>query len=103
MRRNSRSAETEGRARHLFEHVVTQVELPTLEPRPRDVSTAQPGCKSVDLEGTAVEYAVVGIDIGDQSVLDVEPIALQALQRRGISIGTPALSIRAAAAMYRPR
>ena len=69
------------RARHLFEHVVTQVELPILEPRPRDVGTAQPGCKSFGLEGAAIKYAVVGIDIGDQLVLDVEPMALQTRQR----------------------
>src|SRR5262249_6830283 len=84
--------------RGLAKCVVGQVELPALEPRPRDAGPDEPCLEAVALEGAALEDAIVGVDALDQPVLNRSPVLPQ-LPSMAVSIGTPAYSIRAAAAM----
>ena len=61
------------------------------------VATSQAG-ETIGLEGTAIKHAVIGIDLGNQSVLNVRPVARNS-SSIGTSIGVPVCSMAAAAAI----
>ena len=72
--RSSRSGEISRiGAGHLAERVVVQGEVAAFQQRPRDVVRRQPARKTLGLERAPLVDTIVGVDLGDQLVLNIGP------------------------------
>jgi hypothetical protein len=72
----------------LSEGVVIERQMSAFESWPRYVVGDQPGREAVRLEGAAIKYAIISVDLGDQPVLDAAPVRPQELQRRHVDRNT---------------
>ena len=57
----------------LTEGLIAQVQAAALEARPRDAGLSKPRFEASRLKTATFEDAIIGVDLGDQLVLDRRP------------------------------
>jgi hypothetical protein len=76
------------RPRHLPKRIIAKIEPAAFQAQPGNAGPAKPFGKAVRLEGARLEHAEIRVDIGDELILDIEPMPLQAGEHRGIDGNT---------------